>query len=81
MVESINSMQIGGVVRLTRKILYGTLLLRIGCIVPCHPVHTTVWLETGAYFSVFHSISAFCNAGFDLLAIIIPLWLMLTTHW
>lgn len=67
MVESINSMQIGGVVRLTRKILYGTLLFEgLGALFLAIRFIPQFGWKQGAYFSVFHSISAFCNAGFDL---------------
>ena len=67
MVESINSMQLGGIVRLTRKILYGTLLFEgLGALFLAIRFIPQFGWKQGAYFSVFHSISAFCNAGFDL---------------
>jgi len=73
MVESINTTQIGGIMKLTKKILIGTgcfeligaLLLAIRFI----PMHG---LGKGLWYSVFHSISAFCNAGFDLMGYIDP---------
>ncbi len=67
MVESINSTQIGGIVRLTRKILWGTLLFEAcgAMLLAVRFVPQFGW-KKGLYFSVFHAISAFCNAGFDL---------------
>ena len=82
MVESINSMQLGGIVRLTRKILYGTLLLEgLGALFLAIRFVPQFGWKQGAYFSVFHSISAFCNAGFDLFGNYNSLWLMPMTHW
>lgn len=66
--ESLNTMEIGGVVRLTRKILCGTLLFELtGALVLALRFHQTMdWLQA-AYYGIFHSVSAFCNAGFDLM--------------
>lgn len=66
--ESVNAMEIGGIVKLARKIIKRTVIIEgVGAIIlsirflPEHGV-----LE-GIYYGVFHSISAFCNAGFDLM--------------
>lgn len=66
--ESLNTMEIGGVVRLTRKILGGTLLFELtGAFILALRFHKTMdWLQA-AYYGIFHSVSAFCNAGFDLM--------------
>ncbi|MBS6195035.1 MAG: Trk family potassium uptake protein [Clostridiales bacterium] len=68
MQNSISAPQVGGMVKITRFILLGTLvieglgaLLLTGIFVPRYGI------GKGVYFSVFHSISAFCNAGFDLM--------------
>lgn len=67
MVESINSTQLGGIVRLTKKILIGTLLFEsIGAVLLSIRFIPEFGLIRGIYFSIFHAISAFCNAGFDL---------------
>ncbi len=67
MVESINSTQIGGIVRLTRKILLGTAIFEgLGALLLAIRFVPQFGLAQGLYFSVFHAISAFCNAGFDL---------------
>lgn len=68
MVESINSSQIGGVVRLTRKILIVTAVVEgIGALLLSLRFVPQYGTAKGLYFGVFHSISAFCNAGFDLM--------------
>lgn len=66
--ESINTMYIGGIVRLTRKVLFGTLLIEgIGAILLSFRFIPKMGLWTGIYNGIFTSISAFCNAGFDLM--------------
>ena len=66
--ESINTLQLAGVVRLTKLIVKGTLLLEgIGAVfLAFRFVPEMGWLR-GCYYSVFHSVSAFCNGGFDLM--------------
>lgn len=67
MVESINTDQIGGIVRLTRKILLRTLVIEsVGAILLAIRFVPQFGWGKGLYFSVFHAVSAFCNAGFDL---------------
>ena len=66
--ESVNTMYIGGIVRLTEKILMGTLLFEvIGAILLSYRFIPQMGLKAGLYNAVFHSVSAFCNAGFDLM--------------
>lgn len=68
MQESVNTVKIGGIIRLTKKIAKGTflfegaaaLILGIRFAFDYGPLK-------GLYFGIFHSISAFCNAGFDLM--------------
>ena len=68
MQESVNTLQIGGVVRLAKKIVIGTVffeglgagLLAIRFVPQYGP-------GRGIYYSIFHAVSAFCNAGFDLM--------------
>jgi len=66
--ETLNTWSIRGVMRLARLVLFTVILFEgIGAIslflvfVRSYPVITSI------KFGVFHSISAFCNAGFDLL--------------
>ncbi len=66
--ESMNTLQIGGIVRLVKKITIGTFLIEgIGAVLlSIRFVPRLGWLE-GICNGIFHSISAFCNAGFDLM--------------
>ena len=68
MQESISAPQVGGIVRLTRFIVLSSLgmeavgaLLLIPSMIPHFGVGKGIW------YAVFHSVSAFCNAGFDLM--------------
>lgn len=61
-------MQVGGIVRLVKKIIIGTLFFEgIGALILSWRFSQTMELGKAVYFGVFHSISAFCNAGFDLM--------------
>ena len=68
MQEAIAAPQVGGIVRLTRFIVLTTLAIEgIGALL----LLPSFWVEFGfpraLWYSFFHSISAFCNAGFDLM--------------
>ena len=66
--ESISSTQLGGVVRLSQKIVAGTALIEgAGAVLLALRFCPQFGLGRGLWFAVFHSVSAFCNAGFDLL--------------
>lgn len=68
MQNSISAPQVGGIVRLTRFIIAGTALIEgVGALLLSFYFVPRKGLGEGLWFSVFHSISAFCNAGFDLL--------------
>lgn len=67
MQNSISAPQVGGIVRMTRFILLGTMLIEsIGAILLSFEFCPKFGLLKGIWFSVFHSVSSFCNAGFDL---------------
>ena len=67
MQSAISAPQVGGIVRLTKFILRGTFLVEaIGAILLL-PVFCHDFGRRGIWMSVFHSVSAFCNAGFDIL--------------
>ena len=73
MIESINSSNIGGILRLTKKIVIGTLIFEgIGAIILTIRFARDFPFGRALWFGVFHSISSFCNAGFDLLGVIEP---------
>ena len=73
MIESINSSNIGGILRLTKKIVIGTLVFEgIGAIILTIRFAQDFHFGRALWFGVFHSVSSFCNAGFDLLGVIEP---------
>lgn len=66
--EAISAPNVGGIVRMTRFILTGTALIEgIGALALFFYFCPRFGPVKGLYYSVFHSISAFCNAGFDLM--------------
>lgn len=66
--ESINTLQLAGVVRLTKLIVKGTLLLEgAGAVLLSFRFIPQMGWIKGCYFSIFHAVSAFCNGGFDLM--------------
>ena len=68
MQNSISAPQVGGIVRMTRFILLGTLFVEgAGAVLMSFYFCPKLGFIKGVGFSVFHSISAFCNAGFDLM--------------
>ena len=67
MQDAISAPKVGGIVRLTRFILRGTFLIEAAGTVLLLPVFMGDYGKKGIRMSVFHSISAFCNAGFDIL--------------
>lgn len=67
MQSSISAPYVGGIVRLTRFIVLGTFTIEgIGALL-LMPRFIPLYGLEGIWMSVFHSISAFCNAGFDIL--------------
>lgn len=68
MQESVNAPTISGMVKLTGTILLGMVIFEsIGAFILCFRFVPDFGWGRGIYFSVFTSISAFCNAGFDLM--------------
>ncbi len=68
MQEAIAAPKVGGIVRLTGFIIQMTVLFEFLGAVCLFPVfYREFGLRKGLWYSVFHSISAFCNAGFDLM--------------
>ncbi|MGN1147727.1 MAG: TrkH family potassium uptake protein [Lachnospiraceae bacterium] len=68
MQEAIAAPSVGGIVRLTGFILKATILIELAGAFLMMPVF---WRDfdflKGTWYALFHSISAFCNAGFDLM--------------
>lgn len=68
MQESISAPQMGGIIRFTRFILKATFLFEgAGALLLALRFCPRHGLGQGLWMAVFHSISAFCNAGFDLM--------------
>lgn len=67
MQEAIAAPKIGGIVRLTGFVLKATLIFELSGAVIMMPVLCRDYGVKGVWLAVFHSISAFCNAGFDIL--------------
>lgn len=67
MQDSISAPQVGGIVRMTSLILRGTLFTEGTGMLLLLPSFCRRFGAKGIWYALFHSISAFCNAGFDLL--------------
>lgn len=70
MVESISYSQMEGIVPLMKKILCGTLIFEgTGALILATRFIPEFGWGRGICYSIFHGISAFCNAGFDLMGV------------
>lgn len=70
MQESISAPHVGGILRQTRFILKTAFLLEaLGALALSFRFVPMFGLGRGLWFAVFHSVSAFCNAGFDLMGV------------
>lgn len=68
MQEEAGSLKLGGIIRITKHLLLGTLLFEgLGTIILAFRFCPKMGLSEGLFNACFHSISAFCNAGFDLM--------------
>ena len=80
MQDAISAPAVGGIVRLTRFILKGTFLVELLGALALLPVFCRDYGLRGVWMSVFHSVSAFCNAGFDILGRTDSLYPSLTAY-
>lgn len=68
MIESISTADNGSILSLTKSIFFGTLCIEfLGAALLAIRFIPEFGIGQGIWFSVFHAISAFCNAGFDLM--------------
>lgn len=68
MQEAMNKITVGGVVRLAKYVLILTFAVEgVGAVILATRFVPIYGWAQGIWFSIFHSISAFCNAGFDLI--------------
>ena len=72
MQDAISAPQVGGIVRFTGFILKGIFLFELLGALALMTVFAPEYGPRGIWLAVFHSISAFCNAGFDLMGVKAP---------
>ena len=65
--ESLSARRMGGIVKLTGFIFKAALLTELCGALVLLPSFCTAFGSAGIWMSVFHSVSAFCNAGFDIM--------------
>ena len=67
---SSNTLKLGGIIHLVRRIFTGTIIFEgLGAILLSIRFCPELGFWKGVYYGIFHSVSAFCNAGFDLMGI------------
>ena len=69
MQEALSAPSLGGIVRLTGFAVKATLLFELLGAAALAPVFCRDFGAKGLWMALFHSVSAFCNAGFDLMGI------------
>ena len=70
MQEAISAHKVGGIVRLTGFIIRMTVVFELlGAVLLAPAFCREFGIAKGIWYAVFHSISAFCNAGFDLMGV------------
>ena len=67
MQNAISAPKVGGIVKLTGFVIKGTALIEAVGAALMMPVFIHDYGPRGIWMAVFHSVSAFCNAGFDLM--------------
>ncbi len=73
LMQSAGTMRLDGIIRLIKKIVFGTLIIEgIGALLLSIRFIPKLGILEGIYYSVFHAVSAFCNAGFDLMGQFAP---------
>ena len=73
MQEAISAPNVGGIVRLTGFILKAVPVVELLGAAALFPVfYKEFGVVRGLWYALFHSVSAFCNAGFDLMGVKAP---------
>ncbi len=68
LVQTSGNIRLNGVVKLLKKIFIGTFIFEaIGAVILAFAFYEEMGLGKSIYYGIFHSVSAFCNAGFDLM--------------
>ena len=65
--ESISAFQVGGIVKLTWFVCRLALLAELLGTLLMLPTFLSLYGQSGIWMALFHSVSAFCNAGFDVM--------------
>lgn len=66
--EQLNQDSLSGIVKLVKEVIFYTFFIEaIGALFLMLRFIPEYGFKTGLWYSVFHSISGFCNAGFDIL--------------
>lgn len=66
--DAFNLNSLSGLIRFVKRVLAGTFAIEgVGALL-CMPVFVPQFGLRGIWISVFHAVSAFCNAGIDILA-------------
>ena len=73
LVEAMGSTQLGGIIRVVKRLLIGTFLVQLlGATLMSFRLIPRFGLLQGGWMSIFTAVSAFCNAGFDIFGVIEP---------
>ncbi len=73
LMQSVSALKLGGVVRLTKKVLVITVVMELlGAALLSIRFIPQFGVTHGIWYAVFHAVSAFCNAGFDLMGRLEP---------
>lgn len=68
LMQSAGNMRMSGVVKLIKSIMTGTFLIEgIGAVILAFRFQESMGIGESIYYGIFHAVSAFCNAGFDLM--------------
>jgi trk system potassium uptake protein TrkH len=68
--QSLGLIGVGGTVRLVKRIIFGTFIIEgIGAVIFSSQFIPHFGVLKGIYHGIFHSISAFCNAGYDIIGL------------
>ncbi|MBR4770520.1 MAG: Trk family potassium uptake protein [Clostridia bacterium] len=65
--NALSAPSVGGVIRLTAFVVKGCFIIELIGVLALLPVFCRDYGAEGIWLAIFHSVSAFCNAGFDLM--------------
>ena len=65
--ESVSAPQVGGVVKMVRFICIVVFAIEVLGALAMLPTFCSAYGGAGVWMAIFHSVSAFCNAGFDVM--------------